>query len=528
MATVTYPNDQTSTYSYLDEEDDRRLQTIHHKYSNTSTLSKFDYTYDAVGNILTWRQQADTTTVLWKYGYDQSHQLTAAAKHATDTPQTVLERYAYAYDAAGNRTVEQIDDTITLAAYDNLNRLTNQAPGGPVVIAGSLNEAGTVTISGVPAVVSADNDFRGTVPTTTGTNTFTIVAKDASGNTTTRQYSVEVSGASRTFTFDPSGNLTSDGTRTFEWDAKNQMVAVNQGTHRSEFTYDGLQRRVRTVEKEGGAVQTDRVHIACSTAVCESRDAVSGVVQERFFTNGIENGTDKSYYARDHNDTVHEVTDEAGNRRGSYTYGPYGERTTVLSTRTTPVGFTGYHSHDSSGLALAPYRAYDPGLGRWINQDPIGIRGGINLFQYVFGNPIALTDPLGWEVQRCCAKAEILLGWVSHCWLKTQKNEAGLGNKGIVTCRGGGGMPGEAANASGGITTQVTDHTGCSTRNPRCEPVKNVSEPCVDRKIATAANGLGRRRGPWIPLLNDCQSFVNEVLHQCSTMPVPPMSVVMP
>jgi hypothetical protein len=40
-----------------------------HKYPNTSTLSKSDYSYDVVGNILTWRQQADSNpAVLWSYG----------------------------------------------------------------------------------------------------------------------------------------------------------------------------------------------------------------------------------------------------------------------------------------------------------------------------------------------------------------------------------------------------------------------------------------------------------------------------
>lgn len=370
--------------------------------------------------------------------------------------------------------------------------------------------------------------YVGAIQAVPGTTRFTVTATDASGNTTSQAYDVDQLGAPKAFTFDPNGNLTADGTRTFEWDAKNQLVAVNSGTHRSEFTYDGLQRRVRTAEKEGGAVQSDLVHVACSISVCESRDAAGGVVRERFFTNGIEGGTNKSYYARDHNGTVHEVSDEAANRSGSYTYGPYGERTAMVSTRTTPVGFTGHQSHDPSGLALAPYRAYDAALGRWINQDPIGIRGGINLFQYVLGNPVAYTDPLGWEVQRCCAKAEIAFGLVSHCWLKTAKNEAGLGNKGIVTCRGGGGMPGEAANASGGINTQVVDHSSCSTRNPRCEPVKDVSEPCVDQQIATAANGLGRKRGPWIPILNDCQSFVAGVLSMCSTRPLPPTLLVIP
>ena len=168
LASVTYPNDQTSTYSYFDNAGDRRLQTIHHKYPNTATLSKFDYTYDAVGNILTWRQQADTTAVLWSIGYDPADQLTSAVKLSTSTPATILQRYAYAYDPGGNRTIEQIDDAVTLSAYDNLNRLTSQAPGGPMGIAGTLNEPGTVTISGTPAVVDSSNNFRGTVPTVTG------------------------------------------------------------------------------------------------------------------------------------------------------------------------------------------------------------------------------------------------------------------------------------------------------------------------------------------------------------------------
>jgi hypothetical protein len=96
--------------------------------------------------------------------------------------------FAYAYDGAGNRTVEQIDDVVTLSAYNSLNRLTSQGPGGSMVIAGALDEPGTVTISGKPVTVDANNTFRGTVPTTSGTNSFTIVAKDATGNTTTKQY----------------------------------------------------------------------------------------------------------------------------------------------------------------------------------------------------------------------------------------------------------------------------------------------------------------------------------------------------
>ena len=46
-------------------------------------------------------------------------------------------------------------------------------------------------------------------------------------------------------------------------------------------------------------------------------------------------------------------------------------------------------------LVLAPFRAYDPALGRWLSPDPITETGGINLYQYSFGSPMNFTDPLG-------------------------------------------------------------------------------------------------------------------------------------
>jgi hypothetical protein len=84
VASATYPNSQTSAHSYFGNSSDRRLQTIHHKYPNGTTLSKFDYTYDVTGNILTWRRQADSDASLWKYGYDTADQLTSAVKESTD------------------------------------------------------------------------------------------------------------------------------------------------------------------------------------------------------------------------------------------------------------------------------------------------------------------------------------------------------------------------------------------------------------------------------------------------------------
>ena len=84
LASVLYPNGQTSTYTYFGDAADHRLQTIHHKRPDTSTLSRHDYTYDTVGNILTWQQQADSASPeLWHLGYDSSNQLERGEKWST-------------------------------------------------------------------------------------------------------------------------------------------------------------------------------------------------------------------------------------------------------------------------------------------------------------------------------------------------------------------------------------------------------------------------------------------------------------
>jgi RHS repeat-associated protein len=63
----------------------------------------------------------------------------------------------------------------------------------------------------------------------------------------------------------------------------------------------------------------------------------------------------------------------------------------------TDFAYTGHYYHAASGLHLAPYRGYNPKLGRWLSRDPIEEEGGINLYGYVGNGPIGSVDPLGLE-----------------------------------------------------------------------------------------------------------------------------------
>ncbi|NCH73363.1 RHS repeat-associated core domain-containing protein [Cronobacter dublinensis] len=74
-----------------------------------------------------------------------------------------------------------------------------------------------------------------------------------------------------------------------------------------------------------------------------------------------------------------------------------------------PLRYQGQYFNAGTGLHYNRFRYYDPDAGRFISQDPIGLAGGINLYQYA-PNPLAWVDPLGLKF-KCDQLKKIRKGW---------------------------------------------------------------------------------------------------------------------
>ena len=72
-----------------------------------------------------------------------------------------IEGCGYAYDPAGNRLLEQVDDTVRAWTHDRLNRLITQQVGGMLTIAGAVDETAGVRVDGRPASVDTAGSFVG-------------------------------------------------------------------------------------------------------------------------------------------------------------------------------------------------------------------------------------------------------------------------------------------------------------------------------------------------------------------------------
>ena len=105
------------------------------------------------------------------------------------------------------------------------------------------------------------------------------------------------------------------------------------------------------------------------------------------------------YYHGDHLGTTRGHTSPGGTWLHPSTYTAFGER--IDGTMAGPfdrygyVGSSGYQGHPEFPYMHVGWRYYDPGMGRFLQRDPIGTGGGLNVYEYTKNTPLATSDPNG-------------------------------------------------------------------------------------------------------------------------------------
>lgn len=198
-------------------------------------------------------------------------------------------------------------------------------------------------------------------------------------------------------TYDNNGNLLSDGAHTYTWDARNHLVAIDGGSTAS-FVYGPFGRRI---SKSVYGVTTGYLHDGSNvvqelSGTTPSANLLSGG-QDEVFTRTDSSGV--ADFLRDGIGNTAELTDSTGTALQSYTYSPYGFTSTNGGSANS-YQYLGRET-DATGLYEFRNRYYDPITERFLSEDPIGLAGGPNLYEYAGDNPTTYRDPNGKFVEGC-------------------------------------------------------------------------------------------------------------------------------
>jgi RHS repeat-associated protein len=191
-------------------------------------------------------------------------------------------------------------------------------------------------------------------------------------------------------------------------------------------------------------------------------------IDTAFFSSGP--GSQCGMIHNDHLATPQKMTDGSGAVVWSADYKPFGEATVTISTITNNLRFPGQYFDFETGLLYNMNRTYDKDLGRYIETDPIGLGGGINIYAYAFNNPVMKKDPTGLKVAICTESK-----FPFHSYILLNGSGTGFYPRGSIF--GSQGFMDKDDNKPGDVCFPVTPPCGKEQDFEQC--VQNeLSAPC--------------------------------------------------
>jgi RHS repeat-associated protein len=385
-------------------------------------VQNLHYTYDPVGNITHISDEAQQTI------YFRNKRVEPSAEYTYDAVYRLIE-------AAGREHLGQVGGS-------PIPHSDNDIPRVGILHLSDGNAMGDYVERYIYDAVGnfLQMRHRGSDPAHPGwTRTFAYneTSQLEAGKMNNRLSSTTVGETPETYGYDSPAGLHGNITRMphlplMQWDYRDQLQATSQQTVNSGgvpettwYVYDAGGQRVRKVtDRQAAAGQTprrmkERIYLGSFEIYREYGGDGQVVELERETLHIMENkqrialietstrGTDPApaqlirYQFSNHLGSASLELDQQAQIISYEEFYPYGSTSyqAVRSQTETPkrYRFAGMERDEESGLEYHSARYYLPWLGRWLSTDPVGIRGGANLYSYVSNSPIMLKDLYGFQ-----------------------------------------------------------------------------------------------------------------------------------
>ena len=366
LGRITSHASPQGTISYLYDSASRRTRTT---WADAFYVS---YDYDTLGRVTTIRENgaASGVGVLANYSYDSLGRRTGVT-YGNGTSQT------YAYDP-----LSRLEGLKTDLASTTADQLTGRVAGiGTPLAYNPASQLAAVTRSNDAYAWSAHyNADRAYIAN--GLNQYSTVAGAA-------------------LTYDARGNLTASAGTTYAYNGLNQLTSVSGG-FAGTLAYDPADRLYQLIS----GASTTRFQYDGASLVAEFNGA-NAMLRRYVHGPGVDEPlvwyegpgtTNRRFLQADERGSVVAVSDSSGASLAINRYDEYGIPQTGNLGR---FSYTGQTALPEIGLLSYKARMYSPGLGRFMQTDPIGYGDGLNWYNYVKSDPVNGTDSSGLTAYTC-------------------------------------------------------------------------------------------------------------------------------
>ena len=392
-ATLTYPGGKVAAYSYTGRN---QVDTI--TYDGPPPLVNYDY--DLAGNRTVKTLENSTRAVST---YDDASRLTALdAQRSSGGVWTSLQSFAYTLNSVGNRT-DRYETNAGLTKRDKYSYLADDQLD--IV---KYNYTGTTQDRTVDYNYDAAGN-RTAVSDSAGQSIATYTTNSLN------QYSTL---GGQTENYDSNGNIfygAGTGNVIYNHDAQNHVVGTSGGNSYT-LAYDARNRCVKRVSGylttyllwDGWSLIAEWTTGYTSSysyiPLGEARRYVHGAAVDEILLAIAPAAAQTVHHVHDALGNVTALTDASGSVVERYTYDVFGQ-TTIRNASGTVLTASAYGNRFMftgrewiAELNVYDYRnrMYAPGMGRFLETDPIGfLSKDMNLYEYVQNDPVDLIDPLG-------------------------------------------------------------------------------------------------------------------------------------